>query len=161
MPADGETKTGAAVFARCSRGGLGELLEQFAHLLRRHADTRIGHRERDPVATALLPLASVDGDSAFLGELVGVTRQVEQALPEAGLVSVHRIEVRWAFADDPIAILRRHRLDGLGHVLDHGQQRKPFEMKLHAPGLDLGEVEDIVDQCEQVATRAEHAAQWL
>src|ERR1700680_2063385 len=96
MPADGETKTGAAVFARCSRGGLGELLEQFAHLLRRHADARIGHRERDPVATALLPLASGDGDSAFLGELVGVTRQVEQGLPEAGLVSVHRIEVRWA-----------------------------------------------------------------
>jgi hypothetical protein len=90
MPADGEAKPGAAVFARCPRRGLRELLEQLAHLLRRHADARIGHRERDPVATAVMPLASGDGDSAFLGELVGVTRQVEQGLPEAGLVCVHR-----------------------------------------------------------------------
>jgi hypothetical protein len=37
--------------------------------------------------------------SAF-GELVGVTRQVEQGLPEAGLVGVHRTEVRWAFDDN-------------------------------------------------------------
>jgi hypothetical protein len=54
--------------------------------------------------------------SAF-GELVGVTRQVEQGLPEAGLVSVHRTEVRWAFDDDPIAILCRHRFDGLATAL--------------------------------------------
>src|SRR5207244_1385170 len=45
---------------------------------------------------------------------------------------------------------RAHRLDGLGHVLDHGHQRERFEMKLHAPRLDLGEVEDVVDQGEQV-----------
>jgi len=49
--------------------------------------------------------------------LVGVTRQVEQGLPEAGLVGVHRTEVRWAFDDDPIAILCRHRFDGLATAL--------------------------------------------
>ena len=34
--------------------GLGELLEQLAHLLRRHADAGVGDRERDPVAAVLL-----------------------------------------------------------------------------------------------------------
>ena len=34
-------------------------------------------------------------------------------------------------------------------------------MKLHAPGLDLGQVENVVDQSEQVAARAEHAVERL
>ena len=42
------------------RGRLGELLEQLAHLLRRHADAGVGDRERDPVAAVLLSLARVD-----------------------------------------------------------------------------------------------------
>jgi hypothetical protein len=101
--------------------------------------------------------ASGDGNTALLGELVGVTRQVKQGLPEADLIGMHRTEVRRALDDDPIAILRRHRLDGLGHVLDHGRQRERFKMKLHAPRLYLGEVEDVVDQGKQVPARTQHA----
>ena len=52
--------------------------------------------------------------------------------------------------DDAIAVLRCHRLDRLGHVLDQGHQRERFEVKFHAPGLDLRQVENVVDQGEQV-----------
>src|SRR6516225_9054284 len=83
-PTDGEAEAGATIFARRGRRGLGKLLEQFAHLLRCHADAGISHCERDPVAALLLSLVSSDGDSAFLRELVRVARQVEQGLPEAG-----------------------------------------------------------------------------
>ena len=38
----------------------------------------------------LVSLLSGDSDNAFFGELVGVTRQVQQRLPEAGLVGVER-----------------------------------------------------------------------
>ena len=69
---------------------MGKFLEQLAHLLRGHADAGIRHRERDPIAAVLLSLMSGDGDSAFFGELVGVARQVEQGLPEAGLVGMDR-----------------------------------------------------------------------
>ena len=55
MPADGEAEAGAAVLARGRGIGLGELLEQPAHLLGGHADAGIGHRDRDPVA-AVAPL---------------------------------------------------------------------------------------------------------
>ena len=37
-------------------GSLGKLLEQLAHLLRRHADAGVGNRQRDPVAAVLLSL---------------------------------------------------------------------------------------------------------
>jgi hypothetical protein len=108
-PADGEAKTGAAVFACCGGGSLGKFLEQLAHLLRRHANTGVRNRECDPVTAVFLCLVSGDGDSAFLGELVGVARQVEQGLPEAGLVGVDRAEVRWAIDEEAVAVLGRHR----------------------------------------------------
>ena len=66
-----------------------------------------------------------------------------------------------AIDDEAVAVLRRHRLDRLGHVLDHGHQRERFEMKLHPPCLDLGQVENVVDQGEQVPARAEHAVERL
>src|SRR6202048_3219055 len=96
-PTDGEPKTRATVSARCGRGSLGKLLEQLAHLLWRHADSGIGHGERDPIAVVLLSLVSGDSDSALLGEFISVARQVEQRLTEADLVGVDRAEVRWAF----------------------------------------------------------------
>ena len=72
--ADREAKASATVFARRSRGSLRKLLEQLAHLLRRHADAGVGNRERDPVAVVLLALVSGDSNGALLGELVGIAR---------------------------------------------------------------------------------------
>ena len=39
--------------------------------------------------------------------------------------------------------------------------RAKSRSKFHAPGLDLGEVENVVDQREQVPARAEHAVERL
>jgi hypothetical protein len=88
--ADHEAKASSAVFA--SRGciGLGEFLEQFAHLLRRHADASVADRDGDPVAATFLPLSCVDGDGAVVGELVGVAHEVQQRLPQPHLVGMQR-----------------------------------------------------------------------
>ena len=67
-PADRETKTCAAVFAGCGRGCLGKLLEQPAHLLRRHPDASIRNSQRNPIAAVLLSLAPIDVDGATLGK---------------------------------------------------------------------------------------------
>jgi hypothetical protein len=75
-PADREAKARAAIFACRGGGSLGKLLEQLAHLLRRHADAGVGYRECDPVAAVLLCLVSGDGDRSLLRELIGVTCQV-------------------------------------------------------------------------------------
>src|SRR6516165_5801342 len=68
--ADREPKPGAAVFAGRGCVGLGELLEQLALLLRRHADARIGDLDDDAVAAVLLPLPRMEGDAAALSKLV-------------------------------------------------------------------------------------------
>ena len=54
--ANREPEAGAAVFAGGRGIGLGEFLEQFVHLLGRHADAGVGDRERDPVA-AISPVS--------------------------------------------------------------------------------------------------------
>jgi hypothetical protein len=117
-PAYREPKAGAAVFA--SRGciGLGEFLEQFAHLLRRHAYTSVADRDRDPVAASFLPLPRVDGDGAVVGELVGVAHEVQQRLPQSHLVGMQRPDRSVTFDRDLVGILRRQRFDGLDDVVD-------------------------------------------
>jgi hypothetical protein len=161
MPADGEAKARAAVLAGCRGVCLGKFLEQPSHLLLRHADPGVGYAYGDPVA-ALEPLRlRRHGDGPLFRELVGVAREVEQRLPKAGLVGVGGAEIGLAIDNDAIAVLCGHRLDGLGHVLDQRRQRKRLEMKLHAPCLDLRQVEDVIDQCEQVATRAKNAIERL
>src|SRR6476620_10923533 len=63
--ADSEAEACATVFARRGGGSLGKLLEQPAHLLCRHADTGVGHRQREPLMVVLVSLLSGDGDNAF------------------------------------------------------------------------------------------------
>ena len=64
-PADREAQARAAVLARRRGVGLGERLEEPAHLLRRHADAGVGDRERHPVAAVRPRLASdVERDRA-------------------------------------------------------------------------------------------------
>ena len=106
-----------------------------------------------PSSVALL---AVDGDGAVIGKLVGVAEEVEQRLPDPDLVGMHHPD-RSAMDCDLVAVLRRQRLRGLDHVSDQRLDGKGIQVQLHSSGLDLGEVENVVDQGEQVAARAEHA----
>ena len=97
----------------------------------------------------------------LFGELVGVAHEVQQRLPQPHLVGMHRPDRSVAMDRDLVGVLRRQRFDGLDDIVDQRRERESFEMKLHPPGLDLGEVEDVVDQGEQVPARAEHAVERL
>src|ERR1700730_12428828 len=159
--ADHETKAGAAVFARRGRGGLGKLLEKLVHLLRRHPDAGVRHRQRDPIVAALLSLNGIDRDGAAFRELVGIAHEVQQRLAQPHRVGVHRSYCGVAMDRDLVPVLRRQRFDRLDNALDQWRKSKGFEIKLHPPGLDLGQVKDIVDQGEQVTACAEHAIERL
>ncbi len=58
-----------------------------------------------------------------------------------------------------VPVLRRQRFDGLDHVVDEGREREGLELQLHPTCLDLGEVENVVDQREQMTACAEHAVE--
>src|SRR6516164_2138604 len=62
---------------------------------------------------------------------------------------------------DLIALLCRQRLDGLDYASDQRRDREVFEMKLHAPGFDLGEVQNVIDQRKEMPACAEYAVERL
>ena len=113
-------------------------------------------------ATAMvLPPPRMNRDGAALRELVGIAHEIEQRLPQPHRVGMQRPDRPIAEDHELIAILRRQRLDCLDHALDERRKREIFELQLHPTGLDLGEVEDVVDQSEQVTTSTEHAVKRL
>ena len=91
-----------------------------------------------------------DADAADLGELDGVAGEVDQHLAEAVAV-----------ADDPArhaggheggdldALALRFRGQELDDALDEGVQIERRGDDVDAPGLDLGEVEDLVDERQE------------
>ena len=131
--------------------GLAERLEQLADLLRRHADAGVAHAE---ARASRRPVASRHASSVIvpaLGELAGVAQEVEQALPHLGQVGVHRAEVRPRSATSSVlpffstsgSMVVATSPDKVGDV-------ERLEEQLHLAGLDLGEVEDVVDERQQV-----------
>src|SRR5262249_29615104 len=53
------------------------------------------------------------------------------------------------------------RLNGLDDAFDERRKREIFELPLHTPSLNLGQVENVVDQRKQMPARAEHAVERL
>ena len=116
VPADGEPRP----VLRVVEIRLGEFLEQPAHLIVAHADAGIGHGDRNRVAAIDLERPRRDGDSAFSVNLLALLARLSSACR-------NRIWSAWMAPRSPravdhhaIAVLRRHRLDRLGHVLDDG-----------------------------------------
>ena len=74
---------------------------------------------------------------------------------------MHHPDFGTAIHHDPVGVPRRKRLDGVNDVVDHRCNREGLEVELHPPGLDLGEIENVVDQGEQMSSRASHSIEWL
>ena len=69
------------------------------------------------------------------------------------------VPISVAMDRDLVTVLRCQRLDRLDDIVDQRPQSKRVEVELHPPRFDLGQVENVVDQGEQVTARAEHAVQ--
>ena len=146
--ADGEAQARAAVLAGGRGVELAELLEQLVGTIGRDADASVANREMDLVGC----VARIDGhdDLADLGELHGVGEQVDHHLAQAGDVA------RDAVGDRRIDQERQlQRLAGGGfgdeveRRLDASPQIERRDFQLEATGVDLREVEDVVDDPEQ------------
>ena len=148
--ADGQPQPRAAVLAGGAGVRLGERLEQLAHLLRGHADAGVGDGHGHPVAARVAVPPGGQGDGPGVGELVRVREQVEQHLPQLGRVGVHHPDGRRAVHRQGVLLLVHQRPDGVHHLGDGSRQVERLEVQLHLAGLDLGQVEDAVDQAQQV-----------
>src|ERR1700741_668982 len=126
-------------------------------------DEALGERQAEPRALGLLGVVAPDllellehrglvlGCDADAGDLDRVGEQVEADLLELALVGLECAEPlvdlerkRDAVALRPLAH-QRHR------VRQRARQVEARELEVHAPGLDLREIQDVVDQREEVA----------
>ena len=139
---NGESKPGTAILPSRRRVGLAEGLEEPALLLLGHADTGIADDKRDFGADR----SHLELDSAFVGEFAGIAQQVEKALLELGPVGVERSERRRADDLQTVCVRRRQRLDDRAHLLDEDRKIDLLKIEVHLAGLDLRQIEDVVDQ---------------
>src|SRR5213593_2355298 len=146
-----EAETRALTLAR-GVAHLAELLEDRLLVLRCDADPGVGDGHLDgPVRVQRTHV-----DPTALGrELHGVGQQIQEHLLELALVGddvlerlVDRQVEREPVTHGPFAYQRERVLEG------HAEIERP-ELQLHPSRLDLGEVEDVVDQREQVAPGAQ------
>ena len=156
---DGEAEAGAAEAARGRAVGLHEGLEQAALLLVVEADAGVGDPDAERLAACRLERQP---HRAGLGELDGVAQEIEQDLLQAQRIAAHAFgHAGRDIGGELQALGGGLRRQGLGHALDQldGGEFDAFEVE--AAGLDLGEVEDVVDDPQQRRRRIAHRAQRL
>ena len=123
----------------------------------RQADAGVAHGEVQHAALAGLLIALQahrQHHLAGFGELDRVGQQVEQDLPQPRHVAIQR---RWhlVFEDigDVKVLLGGTAADQVERRFDAFTQVEGMHLDVHPPGLDLGEVEDVVDDRQQRIAR--------
>ena len=94
--------------------------------------------------------SGAQGDGALLGELDGVAGVVEQGLAQPGRVAAQPLRHLVAVDLDRQPLGPGLFGDQRAHVVQHGLQREVGLLQLQPAGLDLGQVEDVVDDGQQV-----------
>ena len=160
--ADGEAQAGAAKTPGGAAIGLGKGGEEPGLGPGIQADTRVGDLEAQPrLIGRLLQDADVQPDRAVAGELDGIARQVHQDLFDAQAVA-HQGPVKDGALDSPVKVL------GLGqgghegaHLLEEVVEDEGLGVDAQGPGLDAGEIEDVVEDAQQTVARGTDALQHV
>ena len=174
--ADRQPESGTAVLARGRCVDLAESVEQAVDFLRRDADTGVANGELDrDIATAfvagvfagVVAWAGAGGgagsrtrhpavhvDLALIGELHRVADQIDQHLAQTRHVAVNSTRhVRLDVVDQLDTLLAGALADQVERILDHAGDVERFVLKLHATRFDLGKIQDVVDQGQQLHSR--------
>ena len=155
---NGQAETGAAVFSRRAAVGLLELRENRAPGLR----PRCRCRCRAPRWRSRRRCVRLDDDrdAAVFGELDGVAGEVEQHLAQPRRVADHvRRQALVDVAADFQSLGLGARPEQLDRLLDEGRERERPRREIEPSGLDLGEIENLLDQRQQRLARRLHRFQ--
>ena len=155
LPADRQPESGAAEAARGRGLGLGEGLEQACLVLRADADAVVRYLQPQGFLPDVL---DAQRDTAvrqrFRRELDGIAEQVVQDLAQPHRIAddLERQGRRDVEVEHDVVVMR-HRTeriaDAFGQLFDLQRCRVDF----HVTGLDLGQVEDVVDDAQQAQRR--------
>ena len=102
-----------------------------------------------------LPQFDVDHDLTLLGELDRVVGQVDQDLAQSqGIADEHRGNMRVPLEQQFQALLLGLDVGDRGQVVQHPVDVEIDRFHVQPAGLDLGEIQDVVDDAEQGFGRA-------
>ncbi|KAI3479879.1 hypothetical protein L1887_58027 [Cichorium endivia] len=153
---DGQTEAGAAVLARGGAVCLAEGVKDDVELVLLDANARVRGAELEHGEVAvdhLGELALERHAAAGVGELDGVSDEVGDDLLETQRIADERIgAVGRHLVHEVELLLRRTHRERLEHAEHDAAQREGDLFDVHAAGFDLGDVEDVVDDGEQVAS---------
>jgi hypothetical protein len=138
-----QAQPGPLELARGRAAGLAEFLEDDFLVRGRDADPGVAHRDFDQVA--VLRRAQVD-PAAFGRELQRIGQQVEQDLFHLALVGGDRAHAGAHVERHRHAVARGGSAHERQRVVEHVGQAERRQVKFDPAGLDLGKVEDVVDQ---------------
>jgi hypothetical protein len=158
---DGEAETGAAEAARGSGIDLGEGPEEAVHPVGRDADAGVADAEVELEGLAGGDALDGEEDLAAGGELDRVADEVEEDLLEARAVAQKEAGDIGIDKETKLEVL----LLGLGAAevedgLDDGADVDRGVLELDAAGLDLGVVEDVVDDGEEGVAAVADGAEY-
>src|SRR5439155_14311749 len=124
-----------------------KLLEHRLLILRRDADTRVGDRHLNRAVNRFRPDLN---PAALRRELNRVRKEVEEDLADFPLVGVDLAE---SLVNAPVQVDAppcRSLADQRQRIVDgHGQVEVRY-LQLHPPGLDLREIQNVVDEGQEV-----------
>ena len=150
-PGDGQPEAGAAVAARDRGVGLFEGLEQALQLFRLDPDTGVGHREaHQQFAVIIFQQLGAQRNGTPPGELDRVAGIVEQRLAQARHIAAQPQRHPVAVELDRQPLAPRRIADDRCDVVEYRGKMEIGAFQLHAAGFDLGQIEDVVDDAEQV-----------
>ena len=172
LTADRKTQPRAAVFAAGAGVGLHEGLENHLLLFLWNADAGVADLERNDRrrlfehgmsrAPAALDRRNAQAHAALGGELEGVREQVLEHLLQALGVGGD------AASEIGVEIDLERQLPGLGFVTERArhhveQVRERYLLRIHGhrAGFDLGEVENVADQVQEIGAGAVNGAREL
>ena len=145
-PADRQPEPRAAILPGAAAVHLAEFLEHQLQLIQGNADAGVRDRDGDVLVAA----PHIDGDRARLGEFGGVAQEIDQDLAQLVLVAEQGRQSPLDLLDQLHAPAPDHRLDGAQALVEERLEHELERPHVHASGLDLGQVEHVVDQPEQM-----------
>ena len=126
-----------------------ETVEDRPPAVGRHAGTGVGDREQ-----RLAPRAALDrdADAALIGELDRIAGEIGENLAQPQAVRAHKARRRGAEGrGDLDAFALGARREQFNHAFDQLAQIHSLVDEIEMAGLDLGKIEDFVDQRDQRA----------
>src|SRR5688572_28299100 len=149
-PREGKAEPGPLRLASVVAPDLLELLEYRGVVLGRNTDAGVAHLDFNAPIQGFCGNADL---AAVWRELHGIGQQVDHDLLELALVGLEAAQAPVDVERHLDAVALR-TLAHQGHgVRQRARQVEAGELEVHAPGLDLRQIQDVVDEREQVLAR--------